>query len=77
MEIQGSDRVIKTGTHKVPWNSMDLIMYTKLAHFNYNGGTTGVIELRKIQFISTSKEFFAISNNTKFPAMTVINNIYW
>ena len=37
MEFHETARVSEIGTLQIPWNSMELLMSTKLAHFKLHG----------------------------------------
>ena len=37
MEFHGTARVIEIGVLEVPWNSMELLMSSKLAHYKFHG----------------------------------------
>ena len=36
MDFHGTARVSEIGTPQVPWNSMELLVSTKLAHFKFH-----------------------------------------
>ena len=62
MEFHGTARVSEIGAPKVPWNSMELLMSAKLAHFKFHEfhGTAGVSEIGALR---SSMEFHGIPWN--------------
>ena len=45
MEFHGTARVSEIGTRQVPWNSMELFVSAKLAHFKFHGIPWNSMEL--------------------------------
>ena len=70
MEFHGTARVIEIGAPKVPWNSMELLLSSKLAHSWFHGIPWNSMELLVSAKLAHSK-FQGIARVRKIGALQV------